>query len=221
MFECIIADDEKLAREVLENYISRMPNLSLVAACRDAFEVKTFLENKSAHILFLDIEMPQMTGLDLIRSLKSSISIVLTTAYKEHALEAFDLHVTDYLLKPFSFERFQIAIDKVQKQSSGSNHEKFISVRVHRKMIKIPVDDINYLSAVGNYVKIHLTDRVILTYNTIQNLQKLLPPLQFRQIHRSYIVNVEKVSGHSASTILLGKVELPVGRRFKMNTGNL
>lgn len=217
MLECIIADDEKLARDVLENYISRMDDLRLVAVCRNAFEVDTFLQKSTADILFLDIEMPERSGVDLIRTLNHRPSIVLTTAHKDHALEAFDLHVTDYLLKPFSFERFQMAVNKARIGTSTLNEhdEEFIDVRVERKMIKIPVRDIQYIQAVGNYVKIYLPGKSILTYNTILNIKKTLPSAKFRQVHRSYIVNVDKVSKYTAATISIGKIDLPVGRRFK------
>jgi DNA-binding LytR/AlgR family response regulator len=219
ILECIIADDERLARDVLENYISRTEGLQLVAMCRNAYEVDTFLQKRTADILFLDIEMPERTGVDLIRTMKDRPRIVLTTAYKDHAMEAFDLHVTDYLLKPFSFERFQMAVDKARIASSTLNHnkEEFIDVRVERKMIKIPVQDIHYIQAVGNYIKIYLAEKTVITYNTILNIKKSLPVLKFRQVHRSYIVNIDRVSEYTAATISLGSIVLPVGRRFKNN----
>jgi DNA-binding LytR/AlgR family response regulator len=219
ILECIIADDEKLARDVLENYISRINELQLVAICRNAFEVDTFLQKSSADILFLDIEMPERTGVDLIRTMKDRPRIVLTTAYKDHAVDAFDLHVTDYLLKPFSFERFQMAVSKATAAISKFNQheESFIDIRVERKMLKIPVHDIQYIQAVGNYVRIYLPGKTIITYNTIVNIKKALPVVKFRQIHRSYIVNIDKVSEYTASTISIGNIVLPVGRRFKIN----
>jgi DNA-binding LytR/AlgR family response regulator len=216
MLECIIADDEKLARDVLENYIARMDDLQLVAVCRNAFEIDAFLRNNTADILFLDIEMPERTGVDFIRTMKHGPRIVLTTAFKDHALEAFDLHVTDYLLKPFSFERFEMAVNKARIAGSTRNtDEEFIDVRVERQMIKIPVRDIQYVQAVGNYVKIYLPGKTIITYNTIFNIKKTLPISKFRQIHRSYVINIDKVSKYTAATISIGNIVLPVGRRFK------
>ena len=217
ILECIIADDEKLARDVLENYISRMEDLRLVTVCRNAFEVESFLQQRTADILFLDIEMPERTGVELIRTMEQKPMIILTTAHKDHALEAFDLHVTDYLLKPFSFDRFQLAINKARMISSSINDvsQEFIDVRVERKMIKVPVRDIQYIEAVGNYVKIHLQSKSILTYSTILNIKRALPSAKFRQVHRSYIINVDKVSKYTAATISIGNIDLPVGRRFK------
>ena len=216
IIECIIADDEKLARDVLENYISRMDDLRLVAMCRNAFEVETFLQKNTADILFLDIEMPERTGVDLIRTMKKRPKIILTTAYKDHAVEAFDLHVIDYLLKPFSFERFEVAVNKVIAGVTLNDYnEEFIDLRVERKMIKVPVREIQYIEAVGNYVKIYLHGKTIMTYNTISNIKKTLPALKFRQVHRSYIVNIDKVSNYTAATISIGNIILPVGRRFK------
>ncbi|QHT66855.1 response regulator transcription factor [Rhodocytophaga rosea] len=217
MCTCIIADDEKLARDVLKAYISRIDDLDIVAICRDALEVSRFLEQTGADILFLDIEMPQRTGLELIRSLKQPPRIILTTAYKEHALEAFELHVTDYLLKPFSFERFTMAVDKIRSMPSAitSRNDQFIDLRVERKMVKIPVHEIRYIEAIGNYIKIYMAEKMIIAYNTIQNMNHILPGHKFRQIHRSYIVNLDKVQQYTATTICVGKVQLPVGRRFK------
>ena len=217
ILECIIADDEKLARDVLENYISRMEDLRLVTVCRNAFEVESFLQQRTADILFLDIEMPERTGVELIRTMEQKPMIILTTAHKDHALVAFDLHVTDYLLKPFSFERFQMAVNKARMISTSINDvpQEFIDVRVERKMIKIPVRDIQYIEAVGNYVKIHLQSKSILTYSTILNIKRALPSAKFRQVHRSYIINVDKVSKYTAATISIGNIDLPVGRRFK------
>ena len=217
ILECIIADDEKLARDVLENYISRMEDLRLVTVCRNAFEVESFLQQRTADILFLDIEMPERTGVELIRTMEQKPMIILTTAHKDHALEAFDLHVTDYLLKPFSFERFQMAVNKARMINTSINDvpQEFIDVRVERKMIKIPVRDIQYIEAVGNYVKIHLQSKSILTYSTILNIKRALPSAKFRQVHRSYIINVDKVSKYTAATISIGNIDLPVGRRFK------
>ena len=217
ILECIIADDEKLARDVLENYISRMEDLRLVTVCRNAFEVESFLQQRTADILFLDIEMPERTGVELIRTMEQKPMIILTTAHKDHALVAFDLYVTDYLLKPFSFERFQMAVNKARMISTSINDvpQEFIDVRVERKMIKIPVRDIQYIEAVGNYVKIHLQSKSILTYSTILNIKRALPSAKFRQVHRSYIINVDKVSKYTAATISIGNIDLPVGRRFK------
>lgn len=212
-----MADDEKLARDILENFISREADLQLVAVCRDAFEVKNLLDNNSADILFLDIGMPEQTGLELIRQLAKPPRIILTTACKEHALEAFELQVTDYLLKPFSFERFKSAVHKIR--SLSDRKEEFVDLRVDRKMVRVAVKDIQYIEAIGNYLKVHLTEKTLIVYNTIQNMKAMLPEETFRQIHRSYIVNLDRVVEYSATTVSVASVVLPVGRSFRKSIG--
>ena len=217
--DCIIADDEKLARDVLENYIGRIEELNLVAVCKNALEVYSFLQKKKVDVLFLDIQMPQLTGLGLIKSLSKPPNVILTTAYKEYAIEAFELRAVDYLLKPFSFERFLQAVDKVSHQNLPPKNapEEHIDLKVERKMLKIAVNDILYIEAVGNYIKVHLNGKVIISYNTIRNMRQILNDKKFRQIHRSYIANMDKVSQYTATTVHLGNVQLPVGRNFRRN----
>jgi DNA-binding LytR/AlgR family response regulator len=214
--DCIIADDEKLARDVLENYISRIDKLNLVGVCRNALDVYNLLQKREIDILFLDIQMPQLTGINLIKSLTKPPQVVFTTAYKEYAVEAFELRAADYLLKPFSFERFLQAVDTVshQRQSVTSNDEH-IDLKVDRKMVKVLINDILYIEAVGNYIKVHLSGKSLMTYCTIQNIKKLLPVPKFRQIHRSYIVNFDKVTEYTSTIVMLKETALPVGRNYK------
>lgn len=175
--DCIIADDEKPAREVLENYISRTEVLNLLAVCKNALEVFDFLQKRKVDVLFIDIQMPQLTGMGLVRSLAQPPHVIFTTAYKDYAIEAFELRAADYLLKPFSFERFLQAVDKVTHQDLPLTNPtpEHIELKVERKVLKISVNDILYVEAVGNYVKVHIDGKTITSYNTIRNITQILP----------------------------------------------
>jgi DNA-binding LytR/AlgR family response regulator len=213
MIRCLVADDEKLARNTLQNYISRVSEMKLMADCQNAMEVQSFLNDKNhVDLLFLDIQMPGLTGLELVRSLKQPIQVVLTTAYREHAALAYDLHVTDYLVKPFSFERFCEALEKVKRNIEVDQDS--IWVKEDRISKRVPVQDILYLEGYGNYTKIHLKDRMILTYTSLANLLSELPSDRFRQIHRSYVVNALHVTTFNSQSITIGGVKLRVGRKF-------
>lgn len=218
VFNCIIADDEKLARDVVQNYVARIEYLNLIAICRDGMEVNAILHKQNADILFLDIKMPHISGLSLIKALSRTPKVIFTTAFKDHAIEAFELNVIDYLLKPFSFERFLQAVNKAtQEQASiAATQEKFIQVKVERHMVRVPINDIIYMEAAGNYIKIHLEDgKTLVPHASIRELVDLLPKKKFQQIHRSYVVNFDKVLKYATSSIDVKGAALPVGRNYK------
>ncbi|WP_299523265.1 LytTR family DNA-binding domain-containing protein [Winogradskyella sp.] len=221
--KCIIADDEPIARQILENYIADTPNLELVRICKNAFEVIELLQEQQADILFLDINMPKLSGLALLKTLKQRPNVVITTAYTEYAVEGFDLAVTDYLLKPFSLERFLRAVLKVREQisqkgivqySNHDNEETSIFVKSDKKIIKIEFNMISYIEAYGNYIKIY-TNHMILTPQTLSDFLKKLPN-HFLRIHKSYIINfnhVELIEGNQI--ILQDDIKLPIGKSYK------
>jgi len=218
LLNCVIADDEKLARDVLQNYVERDGCCRLSASFSDGKSLQSFLLTSRVDVLLLDIEMPGLGGLDLIRSLSNPPSIIFTTAYSEYAVDAFALSATDYLLKPISFERFRQALEKVKAQrfKPATSEPKFVDVTVDRRKISIPIDDVIFLEAVGNYVKIHLAERFFITYGSIQRTLALFPVSRFVQIHRSYVVNMIKVQSYSATSVTVGlKQSLPLGRNFK------
>jgi DNA-binding LytR/AlgR family response regulator len=214
---CVIADDEKLARDLLINYVNRLPNCRLAGVFGDGITLLEFLKGNRADILLLDIEMPQLTGIEVIRSLERSPAIILTTAYSQYAVEAFELCATDYLRKPFSFERFVKAIDKAGQKICMSSEEKikFIDISVDRQKVRIPIDQIVYIEAVGNYIKVHLRERFLVTYSSIQKIQSTLPSSEFVRIHRSFIVNMNHIHSYGASSLKIGEERtLPIGRSF-------
>lgn len=221
--KCIIADDEPIAREILENYIAEIPYLELKASCKNAFEVLDVLQKETIDLLFLDINMPKLSGLSMLKTLQQRPKVIITTAYPEYAIEGFELSVNDYLLKPFSLERFLQAVMKVQQKESVQTEPQIVEpketnasifVKSDKKLIKITVDGINYIEAYGNYVKIY-TSEMILTPQTLTDILETLPS-QFLRIHKSFAINFNKlklIDGNQAVMETGGK--LPIGKSFR------
>jgi DNA-binding LytR/AlgR family response regulator len=221
--QCIIADDEPIARQILENYITEIPNLEILASCKNAFEVMEVLQDKNADILFLDINMPKLSGLSLLKTMPQRPNVIITTAYPEYAIEGFELSVIDYLLKPFSLERFLQAVLKVQGKTIVQNEKvifkegdssKFIFVKSDKKLIKLNLDEINHIEAYGNYIKI-FTDKMILTPQTLSNFLEKLPD-NFLRIHKSFIINFDKLKFIDGNQIvLINQIKLPIGKSYR------
>ncbi len=221
--QCVIADDEPIARQILENYIESIPNLELVASCKNAFDVMAVLQEQTVDILFLDINMPKLSGISLLKTLQQKPNVIITTAYPEYAVEGFELSVTDYLLKPFSLERFLQAISKVS-QKSALQTETVIThredpatslfVKSDKKIIKINFTDIQYIEAYGNYIKI-FTDKMTLTPQTLSDFLEKLPN-DFLRIHKSYIINFNQLKLIDGNQVLLqNDVKLPIGKSYR------
>ena len=239
---CLIADDEPLAHTLLQNYIERLKTLSVVGHAYNAFEVLDFLSENAVDILFLDINMPDLSGLEMLKTLSNPPMVILTTAYSEHSLEAFDLGVMDYLLKPIRFERFLKAVNRIielkrpQKDPSVfsienahntpiSTHETLEKVEKHNDFIfikdgttnyKINFSDLLYIQAYGNFAKIHTTQQTILATITMKHLEDDLPEHLFTRVHKSYIVNIQKVNKIEGNTVFIGTVSVPIGAVYKM-----
>ncbi|WP_400074875.1 LytR/AlgR family response regulator transcription factor [Winogradskyella sp. R77965] len=224
ILKCLIADDEPIARQILENYIKDIPYLDLVSSCKNAFEVMEVLQKQPVDILFLDINMPKLSGISLLKSLREKPEVIITTAYPEYAVEGFELSVTDYLLKPFSIERFLQAVMKVQQNLDASNKETIsnpieaeqtsIFVKSDKKIIKLNFDTIYYIEAYGNYIKI-FTENMVLTPQTLSDFIDKLPN-NFLRIHKSYAVNfnhLKLIDGNQI--ILLNNAKLPIGKSYR------
>lgn len=221
--ECIIADDEPIARQILENYIEALPNLEIVASCKNAFEVLKILQENTVDILFLDINMPKLSGLSLLKAMQQKPAVIITTAYPEYAIEGFELAVTDYLLKPFSLERFLQAVNKVQQKSvvklevTESVKEEIstsIFVKSDKKIIKLNFNEIHHIEAYGNYIKIFI-DKMILTPLTLSDFLEKLPN-NFMRIHKSFIINFNQLKLIDGNQIILqnGTI-LPIGKSYR------
>lgn len=221
-FKYLIIDDEPLARKLILSHASKIEGLKLVAECGNAMEAINLLRTKTVDLIFLDIQMPEMTGLQLVSTLKNPPAIILTTAHRDFAPEAFDLNVIDYLLKPISFERMVKAVNKffdskvdnavTAIEQSGT---RFIHVRVDRKIHKLKEEEIVYMESLDDYVKIHLKDSSLITRENISTLESKLPSPLFVRIHRSFIINSKWVNTISNEGIELNGKVLPLGRTFK------
>lgn len=224
---CLVADDEPIARQIVVGYIEQIPHLELVGACKDAFEVMDILRKQEVDLLFLDINMPKLSGLSLLRSLTKRPQVILTTAYREYALEGFELSVTDYLLKPFSLERFLQAVQKVEHPptTSTASHApaagaappppEHLFVKVDRQMIKVMLADIRYVSAYGNYIKIHLPNETLLSLQTLGQFLKRLPAKNFLQIHKSHLINFRHLEALEGNRVKIGTEWLAIGKAYR------
>ncbi len=226
--KCLIVDDEPLAIKVIEAHARKIPSLEVVATCQNAVEAFDVLLKKQIDLVFLDVEMPEVTGLNLLKSLKKAPAIIITTAYRDFALDAYELDAIDYLLKPVSFERFFKSISKYyqwygsDKQEiggsvvgSGDVSDAFIYVRSDRKVLKLPLDLILFVESLKDYVKIHLENETIITKEKISALEDKLPESQFVRTHRSFLVSVRHIKAFTAETVEIGKHEIPIGRTYK------
>ncbi len=221
---CLIVDDEPLAIGVIQEYIEQVPQLNLITTCSNAMKAFQVLNKEKIDLLFLDIEMPEINGIDFIKSLANPPSIILTTAYREYALQSYEIEVIDYLLKPISFSRFFKAINKYIKSNTdnkiiatttpASKNQGSIYVYSNKKNIKVYFDDILYVESVKDYVNIHTTGKNIISKNTITKYEALLPD-SFIRIHRSFIVNTSKITAFTHHDIEIGEKEIPIGSSYK------
>lgn len=212
--KCVVVDDEPMAREILSSYIEKTPNLQLVKSCKDASEALMFMQENSVDVFFLDINMPEITGVSLAKIIKNKAKIIFTTAYRDYAIEGFNLNVIDYLLKPFSFERFMEAVAKVSIKEITSSKD-FIFVRADRKMIKVNFSSILYIESLSDYVKIYTKEQTIVTRENISTLSTTLPKNLFLRIHRSFIISIQQITSYTNEFIELNDKALPISRSYK------
>lgn len=212
---CLIIDDEPAAREILEKYIKDTPELELIKSCKDALEGRLALKEQKPDLLFLDIKMPRLTGIELLKSLQEPPKVILTTAYSEYALEGFELDVIDYLLKPFSFERFLKAVDKALDKAEGLNESNHITVKADGKWYRLSLQEILYAESQGDYVTVHTPDKKIMFNQTLSGFNEQLPDMSFCRVHRSYVVALSKIDYLEGNSIRIGDQTLPVGKSYK------
>lgn len=228
---CLVVDDEKLARTLLRTYIEKLPHLELVAQCKNAFEATAVLQQERVDLIFLDIQMPELTGIELLNTLPEKPLIIFTTAYQEYALEGYQYDVVDYLLKPFRFDRFLQAINKaarrlnfelppaepqINKQVDAPAAERrFMLVRANHTVHKVFLDEIIFIEGMKEYVAIHLPERRIITLQALKQLAADLPAEHFIRIHRSYIVAINKITATTGTHVFIGKQKLPIGGSYK------
>ena len=220
-FTCIAVDDEPLALELIQSYCSRFDGLSLKAVFTDAFAARDFLAKEPVDLVFLDIQMPDISGLDFFSQYARGLQVIFTTAFSDYAIRGFDLNAVDYLLKPFDYERFAKACEKAQrlvlsKKAEGPREDQYITIKSEYRIIQLAVDRIVHLESRDDYVKIFLQDgKFLMSKITTRAMQDKLPAGKFVRIHRSYIVNKSYVSHLACSSLKLGLVELPIGKNYK------
>ncbi len=224
-YSCLVVDDEPLARELIETYLEKLPNFTLVASCKSALEASSVLAETKIDLLFLDIEMPQLKGIDFFKNLTYKPEVIFTTAYRDYALDGFELNAVDYLLKPIFFERFFSAIQKFLKQQktetpSNTNESKenreFTYVNKAKKQIRVLFDEVLYIESFKDYIKIHFTNETLTVKESISNFEKRLDN-RFVRIHRSYIVNKTKITAFTKHDLEIGSIEIPIGNSYKHN----
>lgn len=228
---CLIVDDEPLAIEAINMLIEKFDSLKTVAMCTDAIQAFDTLRSSRIDLMFLDIQMPEMTGLEFLKSLKNPPKVIFTTAYREYAIQAFDLDVVDYLLKPISFERFMQAINKyfesvpnpiilAEQHLTNNTSDEYFFVKADKKNIKIKYKDVLYIESIKDYVKIVCRGKTIISKILIGNLIEKLPSQLFLRIHRSYIVYIPNIEAFSSILVEVPGKEIPIGRNYKNETIN-
>ena len=210
---CIIIDDEPSSQNVLKSFINKVEYLDLKHACNDALEALEYLKKNPIDLLFLDINMPQLSGISFYKSLQNPPKVIFTTAYSEYALEGFNLNATDYLLKPFSFERFLKAVSKI-KDIKDDKVDSII-IKSDKKLHQIKLEDIYYIESLGDYIKVHLKDKFLVVYKTLKNMNNDLPKSIFTQIHKSFIINKNKVDYIEGNLVIINSNKIPLGQKFK------
>lgn len=223
-FNCIIVEDEPIAAEILEDYVKQVPFLNLKAVCNDAIYAMEILKKEAIHVVFLDIHLPKLKGIDFIKTLKNPPQIIITTAYRDYAIEGYELSVLDYLVKPINFNRFLMAVNKVKTQQfaevgggviTPAGEKPHLFFNVNKKMVKIYVDEIIYIESLKEYIRIVSKDKSILTKMQLSQIEEQLAKSNFIRIHRSFLVAKEKIEAFTATDVEVGGKQIPIGRSYK------
>jgi DNA-binding LytR/AlgR family response regulator len=223
----LIVDDEPLAQRVLEKHAADVPWLEFAGKCGNALDAMNFLHESPVDLMFLDINMPTLSGMDLLKTLKKPPLVIITTAYPEHALEGYEWNVLDYLVKPVSFERFLKAAEKAQEMVlskrqrtvphavPAKGEDPFIFIKSSKKTFKVNLDSILYIEALGDYVKVFTAEKMIVTYQSLKNIETLLPPRTFPRIHKSFIISLPKVEVIEGNHVKIRDRMIPIGTNYK------
>lgn len=213
---CVIIDDEPAAREILEKYIGDTPELHLMGVCKNAIEARTFIKEQEIDLIFLDVNMPRLSGIEFLKSSTVTPQVILTTAYSEYALEGYELDVIDYLLKPFSFERFLKAVDKASGQVQKKTlQENFITVKADGKLYRLSAEEIIFAESQGDYITVHAVEKKLTFHQTLKDFYGQLPEALFSRVHKSYIVSLSKIDYLEGNMIKMGSHKVPVGKAYK------
>ena len=228
----LIIDDEPIAHRILEKYCENLPHLKKAGNCYNAFEAINFLSEKSVDLLFLDINMPKLSGFDFLKTISNPPKVIVTTAYKEFAIEGYELNISDYLLKPFSFERFVKAVNKTidkkwvnnvsfKDSVTTSTENESMFIKGDKKHYQLFFKDILFIEAYGHYCKVHLRDKMILSLEKISTFESLLPKSLFLRVHKSFVVSKKNIEQIQGNRILIEKHQIPIGQTYKIAINNL
>jgi DNA-binding LytR/AlgR family response regulator len=213
---CMIVEDEPVSQEILKKYISDYPSLELLAVCNNAIEANDQLRKLSPDLMFLDITMPKISGLEFYRSLSDPPYVIFTTAYPEYAVSGFEVNAVDYLVKPFPFDRFLKAMNKMQDlMEPASGNAGFILLQADKKMHKVNFDDILFIEAMGDYVKVHSPGKTLIVHQTLQKLEGQLPAHRFFRTHKSYLVSLDRIDYIEGNMVVIQKDHIPIGQTYR------
>jgi len=222
--KCIITDDEPIARKGLREYIEKIDYLSLTGECEDALQLNALLKTEQPDLIFLDIEMPYLSGLDLLSNIQNPPKVIITSAYEKYALKGYELDVVDYLLKPIPFERFMKAVDKAYhllEKESAKNETGYIFVKIDKQLKKIFLEDILFIESMENYVNIYTASSKEMAYSTLKLFLESLHCDHFLQVHRSYVVNIQHIQSIEGNMLHVGAYEIPVARNLREQVFNV
>jgi DNA-binding LytR/AlgR family response regulator len=218
---CIIVDDEPVSQDILKKYVGDTPSLYLVQVCNNAFEASEALMQYQIDLIFLDINMPKLSGMKFYKSLNNPPYVIFTTAYPEFAAEGFEVDAIDYLLKPFPFDRFlkavNKAIERIRKPERQTGAGDYILLKADKKLHRVNLSDISHLEALGDYVKVFYNDTFILVHDTLQRLLDQLPDKEFIRIHKSYVISTSKISYVEGNQVIIRELEIPIGQTYRDN----
>ena len=220
ILNCLIVDDEPLARKGMEEYVKEISFLQLTGSCENAVKASAFLNEGTIDLMLLDIQMPKLSGIEFLKTLKNPPLVIFTTAFSEYALESYSLDVIDYLVKPIPFDRFLKAVQKAfdfqtLRLKAGTETENFFFVKCDHKFEKVNYSDVLYVESMQNYSIIHTHDRKLITYITLSSLEEQLPSTRFLKVHKSFIVSLEKIKALDGHDILIGNARVPISRGIK------
>jgi len=225
---CIIVEDEPLAAKVLSDYISQVPFLKLEGTFKDAILATEYLRDHTVDLIFLDIHLPKLKGMAFLKTLSHPPAVIVTTAYHQYAVEGFNLNVTDYLLKPFEFERFLVAVNKVKsaqpekvEQAENTDKKDYLFLNIQKKKVKILFSEIAYIESQREYIKIVTTKKEYISKMSTHEIENLLPVTLFKRIHRSFIVSLNKIDSYTAEMVEVNGVSIPIGRGYRDVIENL
>jgi two-component system, LytTR family, response regulator len=226
--KCIIVEDEPLAAKVLADYISQVPFLKLQGSFKDAILATEYLQNCTADLMFLDIHLPKLKGMAFLKTLVNPPDVIITSAYHQYAIEGFNLNVADYLLKPIEFERFLVAVNKVQAVKKDKYHlarsveiKDYLFIPVQKKKVKIFYFDIVYIESQREYIKVVTVNKVFISKMSTHEIESLLPSHLFKRIHRSYIISISKLNSYTTESVEVGGIHIPIGRGYREILKNL